>query len=186
MDGIGRTRAKPRRRSVCVWQGSTNSSRVRPERRSKNRSWEGQPCAPRPVCALNDQFVAAFRTQTGLFRHSNRSLFASRNRAGKRFGEARDWAGIFGDIGQFCVTETAPSRVCGGKATESQRLFRWRQETGIAQDCVVAEAVPFGPVSVFFSLPNREKNREFREIQSSGATWSSFPPVHSTACDAIP
>jgi hypothetical protein len=39
------------------------------------------------------------------------------------------------------------ARVPGGKAAESQRLFRRRQETGIALDCVVVEAVPIGPVS---------------------------------------
>jgi hypothetical protein len=43
-------------------------------------------------------------------------------------------------------------RVPGGKATESQRLSRLRRETGIAKDCVVAEAVPFGPVSASISL----------------------------------
>ena len=96
--------------------------------------------------------VAAFGTQTGLCRHSNRSLFASGNSAGKRFGEARDRDGIFGDTGRFRVTETALSRVSGGKAAESQRLFRRRQETGIAQDCVVAAALQIGPVSDGFSL----------------------------------
>jgi hypothetical protein len=79
----------------------------------------------------------AFRTQTGLCRHSNPSLFAGRNSAGKEFGEARDWAGVFGDTRRFRGTETAPSRVAGGKAAESQRLFRRRHEAGIAQDWVV-------------------------------------------------
>jgi hypothetical protein len=74
----------------------------------------------------------AFRTQTGLCRHSNQSLFAGGNSAGKEFGEARDWAGFFGDTRRFRGTETAPSRVPGGKAAESQRLFRRSQETGIA------------------------------------------------------
>jgi hypothetical protein len=74
----------------------------------------------------------AFRTQTGLCRHSNQSLFAGGNSAGKEFGEARDWAGFFGDTRRFRGTETAPSRVPGGKAAESQILFRRRQETGIA------------------------------------------------------
>jgi hypothetical protein len=83
---------------------------------------------------------AAFGTQTGLCRHSNRSLFASRNRAGKRFAEARDWGGILGDSGRFQVTETARSRVSAGKAAESQRPFRRRQKTGVAQECVVEVA----------------------------------------------
>jgi hypothetical protein len=74
----------------------------------------------------------AFRTQIGLCRHSNQSLFAGGNSAGKEFDEARDWAGVFGDTHRSRGTETAPSRVPGGKAAESQRLFRRRQETGIA------------------------------------------------------
>ena len=32
--------------------------------------------------------------------------------------EGRDWGGIFVDIVQLRATETALSRVCGGKATE--------------------------------------------------------------------
>ena len=57
--------------------------------------------------------------------------------AGKRFGESRDWGGIFGVTGRFPEAETALSRVSRGKAAESQRLFRPRQETGFVQDCVV-------------------------------------------------
>jgi hypothetical protein len=68
----------------------------------------------------------AFRTRTGLCRHSNQSLFASGNSAGKKFGEARDWGGIFGDAARFRAAETALSRVSVGKAAESQRLFRRR------------------------------------------------------------
>jgi hypothetical protein len=82
-----------------------------------------------------------FRTRTGLCRHSNRSLSGTGNSAGKEFGEARDWGANFGDNGRFRATETAPSRVSDGKAAESQRLFRRRQENGIAQDCVVADAL---------------------------------------------
>jgi hypothetical protein len=54
-----------------------------------------------------------FRTQTGLRRHSNQPLLAGGNSAGKEFGEARDWAGVFGDTRRFRGTETAPSRVSG-------------------------------------------------------------------------
>jgi hypothetical protein len=61
----------------------------------------------------------SFRTRTGLCRHSNPSLFASGNSAGKGFGVARDRGGIFGDTGQLRAAETALSRVSGGKATES-------------------------------------------------------------------
>jgi hypothetical protein len=83
----------------------------------------------------------AFRTQTSLCPHSNQSLFAGRNSAGKEFGEARDRGGIFGDIRRFPVTETVLSHVSRGKAAESQRLFPLRQETGIVQDCVVVDPV---------------------------------------------
>jgi hypothetical protein len=57
----------------------------------------------------------AFRTQTGLCRYSNRSLFTGANSAGKKFGEARDRGGIFGDASRFLATETMLSRVSGGK-----------------------------------------------------------------------
>jgi hypothetical protein len=104
------------------------------------------------------------RTQIGLRRRSSRSLLAGRNSAGKEFGEARDWAGVFGDTRRFRVTETAPSRIPGGKAAESQRLFRRRRETAMAQDCVVAEAVLIGPVSVFFSLLTGKRTGNFVKI----------------------
>ena len=65
----------------------------------------------------------AFRTQTRLCRHSNRSPFARGKSAGKGFGVARDRDGIFGDTDRFRVTETALFHVSGGKAAESQRLF---------------------------------------------------------------
>jgi hypothetical protein len=60
--------------------------------------------------------------------------------AGKMFAEARDQGGILGDNGRFPAAETALSRVPGGKATESQRLFRRRQETVFACDCMVGLA----------------------------------------------
>ena len=44
---------------------------------------------------------------------------------------------VFGRTGRFRATETAQPHLSDGKAAESQRLFRTRQETGIAQDCVV-------------------------------------------------
>jgi hypothetical protein len=75
----------------------------------------------------------AFGTQTGLCRYSNRSVFAGANSAGKKFREAGDRGGIFGGTDRF-------------------RATRRRQESGIAQSCVVAEAVLIGPVSLFFSL----------------------------------
>jgi hypothetical protein len=66
------------------------------------------------------------------------SLCSARgNSAGKEFGEARDGVATFGGDRRFRAAETALSGVSGGKAAESQRLFRRRQETGIAQDCVV-------------------------------------------------
>jgi hypothetical protein len=61
----------------------------------------------------------------------------------------------------------------GGKAAESQRLFRRRQETGIAGDWVVAEAVLIGPVSVRIFPANREKNREFRENRLTSLVLTS-------------
>jgi hypothetical protein len=74
---------------------------------------------------------------------------ATGNSAGKRSDEARDWAGVFGDIGRFRATETVLSPVSDGKAAESQRLFARRQEPGIAQDrCSDLRTTPpkIGPV----------------------------------------
>jgi hypothetical protein len=69
--------------------------------------------------ALQEIWMAETKTRTGLCRHSNPSLFASGNSAGKGFGVARDRGGIFGDTGKLRAAETALSRVSGGKATES-------------------------------------------------------------------
>jgi hypothetical protein len=81
------------------------------------------------------------KTRNSLCRQSNRSLSARQISAGKMFSEARDRAEIFGEDCLFRTTETGISRVSLTKATESQRLFRRRQETGFAQDCVVADAL---------------------------------------------
>jgi hypothetical protein len=104
----------------------------------------GHAAAP-PSPAIRHEYGArdgefsdtADRVRTCLYQHSNRSLFARRNSAGKKIREARDWGRVFGDIRRFRAAETARSRVSGGKAAESQRLFRRRQESGVAQDCVV-------------------------------------------------
>jgi hypothetical protein len=90
------------------------------------------------VARVPKKGVAAFRTQTGLCQHSNRSLFASANSAGKGFGVARDRGGIFGDTGQLRAVETEPSRVSHGKAAESQRLFRQRKPAS-KQLCVAMD-----------------------------------------------
>ena len=99
---------------------------------------------PMAQCAVNGRArdrtskePKAFSTRTGLCRHSNRSLFASWNSAGKRFGEPRNRGGIFCDTGRFRAVETALSRVSVGKTAECQRLSRRRQENRSAQDCVV-------------------------------------------------
>jgi hypothetical protein len=111
------------------WRGSLPRARHEDSRPHHNPlHWRRQAGARRSP---------AFRTQTRLRLRSNRSLFATRNSAGKEFGEARDRDGIFGGAGRFRATETDAIRVSGGKAAESQRQFRRRQETGIAQDCVV-------------------------------------------------
>jgi hypothetical protein len=71
-------------------------------------------------CSKTDALegAQAFRARTGLYRHSNQSLFASENSAGKKFIEARHRGGIFGATRRFRAPETALSRVTGGKATE--------------------------------------------------------------------
>jgi hypothetical protein len=62
------------------------------------------------------------------------SLLTSENCAGKKSSEARDRGGIFGDASRFPPTETVHPASPGGKAAESQRLFRRHQETAIVQD----------------------------------------------------
>jgi hypothetical protein len=112
-------------------------------------------CAPgsSPSESASNGSSSAFRqARTGLCRHSNRSLCTGENSARKKLGEARDLAGISGDKSRFGAAETALSRVSGGKASESQSLFRTRQETGIAQDCVVGPAVLIGRSSVAICL----------------------------------
>jgi hypothetical protein len=93
---------------------------------------------PLPVKVLH----RALRTQNGLRGHSNQSLSATGNSAGKKSNEARDRGGIFGDARRFLATETVQSRVWGSKAAECQRLLRWRQEPVFAQNCVVVSGGP--------------------------------------------
>jgi hypothetical protein len=59
------------------------------------------------------------QNRTRLCRQSNRSLSARRIPAGKRFGEVRDRAGIFGANSVFRATETGLSGVSSAKAAES-------------------------------------------------------------------
>jgi hypothetical protein len=51
---------------------------------------------------------------------------------------------------------------------------------------MVAVAVPFGPVSVFFFPANREKNREFRENRPPARKSMPFFTVSSTAYEKVP
>jgi len=60
---------------------------------------------------------------------------ANENSLGKRFCEARDRGRILGDTGRFRATETALSRVSGGKAAEVKDILHQGQETVLAQDC---------------------------------------------------
>jgi hypothetical protein len=56
---------------------------------------------------------------------------------GKGLSRPETGRAFFGDTCRFRAVETVRSRASGGKATEGQRLFRRRQETGVVQDCVV-------------------------------------------------
>jgi hypothetical protein len=111
--------------------------------------------------AADPPLVRRPRTRTGLCRHSNRSLFASRISAGKGFREGRDSVGIFGDIGQFWVTETAPSRVSGGKATESYRLFLTAPGNRNCAGLCGGGRTPPRPLQPRIPCLTREINREF-------------------------
>jgi hypothetical protein len=69
--------------------------------------------------------------------------------------------------------ETVLSRVFGGKAAESQRLFRRRQETGIAQDCVVGPAGPPHP-SALKGLPAQPDAANTNTREAAGAPLRAF------------
>jgi hypothetical protein len=56
---------------------------------------------------------------------------------GKGSARPETAAALLASLGRLLAAETTPTRVSGSKAAESQRLFRLRQEIGIAQDCVV-------------------------------------------------
>jgi hypothetical protein len=66
---------------------------------------------------------------------------------GKGLARPETGGDIFGGTCRFRATETARSPVSSGKAAETQRLFRRRQEIGFAQDCVVVDASLPQPVS---------------------------------------
>jgi hypothetical protein len=80
------------------------------------------------------------QTRTSLCRVSNRSPSAPRIPAGRRFGEARDQAGIFGDCRIFRAVETRLSRVSppksrevkdsstGGRKPELRRTAWWARQ----------------------------------------------------------
>src|ERR1700761_9113495 len=67
-----------------------------------------------------------YKVVARLIRAPERGLPSDRHpqKVGKIIGGARDWGGIFRDAGRFRSTETALSRISGGKAAESQRLFQ--------------------------------------------------------------
>jgi hypothetical protein len=56
---------------------------------------------------------------------------------GKGSARPETGAALLASLGRLWAAETTLFCVTGGKATESQRLFRRRQESGIARDCVV-------------------------------------------------
>ena len=61
----------------------------------------------------------------------------TRSPPGKSSARPETAAAFLATPADFRATETVLSRVCGCKAAESQRLFRPRQETAFARDCVV-------------------------------------------------
>jgi hypothetical protein len=75
--------------------------------------------AAEPIADRAPPQATPFQTRTYLCRKSNRSLSVPPIPAGKRFGEARDRAGIFGEDRLFRATETGISRVSRVKAPGS-------------------------------------------------------------------
>jgi hypothetical protein len=136
----------------------------------------------------------AIRTRTGLCRHSKRSLFASENSAGKRFGEARDRGGFFGDTGRFRAIETALSRVSRrqshGKskaipnAPGNRICVGLRGGAGRTRTCNQAIMSPQliidGRRRAFAPRPGRQELRSRRY----GTAWASAVTVAS--CGPVP
>jgi transcriptional regulator with XRE-family HTH domain len=107
-----------------------------------NELLEGNAAKParEQLTLIRDAFQVEQRNRS---RKQERSPFSkSLDNEGPIQGLARPESGraFFADTDQFRAAETALSCVSGGKAAESQRLSRRRQETGIAQDCVVGLA----------------------------------------------
>jgi hypothetical protein len=71
---------------------------------------------------------------------SDRSLCATGSPTAKKFGEARDLGGILATLAESERRRPRYPASLAAKATENQRLFRSRQETGFARDCVVVDA----------------------------------------------
>jgi hypothetical protein len=96
----------PRPQRSCTAE-SNGAGCLIPNRAVTGRDLQAGPCS------------AAIQTRTRLWRESNQSLSAPGIPAGKTFAKARDRGGIFGGTSRLHARETALSRVCGCKATES-------------------------------------------------------------------
>jgi hypothetical protein len=124
--------------------------------------------------------------RTGLSRHANASPSVGIKFAGKGFARARDGRRFGPRDSSFATAETGTAAPACANVAENRGFFRRSQETGFARDWVVAEAVPFGPVSARIFPANREKNREFGENRPHRSIQMSFVCVASIACERIP
>jgi|ERR1700722_2859454 hypothetical protein len=124
--------------------------------------------------------------RTGLSRHANASPSVGIKFAGKEFARARDRAAFWPGDSSFPNAETGTAAPACAIVAENRGFFQRPQETGFARDWVVAEAVPFGPVSAGIFPANREKNREFGENRPQRPIRMSFVCVTSITCERIP
>jgi hypothetical protein len=89
--------------------------------------------------------------------------------AGKKFGEARDGAGFFGDIDRFRATETAFSRVSAGKPRKVKVYSGDARKPGSRRTAWWRPQSPGGGLGIA-----RHDNREFfafsGEKQAAGET----------------
>jgi hypothetical protein len=116
-----------------------------------------------------------------LCRHSNRSLFASGNSAGKRFGEARDWGAIPATPADFGRQRP---RHPASPAAKPRKVKDFPNAPG-NRNCAGLRGGGGSPIRTGLCRifpANREKNREFRENRPSQSILKRLLSASSITC----
>jgi hypothetical protein len=138
----------------------------------RNRCAPRSPCRPR----LRGASYAALPPKPVSADIRTRLRSGERIPPGKGSARPETGAARLGSLGRFRAAETTLSRVSSDKATESQRLFRWRQESGFARDCVVG-LVGARPASDIKALPSHTPAKATTDRKEQLATVT-HPPAH--------